>query len=247
MVARDSVKAAERLKAASAITLDQCAKKYIAAHRAGWRNEKQAEQWQNTLDTYAGPVIGKLAVMDIDTGLVLRVLEPIWSKKPETASRLRGRIERVLDYARVRGFRAGENPARWRGHLDKLVPSALNRKKREHHAALPYGEIGGFIKQLRALEGTASRALEFTILTAARTQEVIGASDGEIDYEKAVWTIPAGRMKAGKEHRIPLSPRALEIARAEPRGAHLFPSPKPDARFQTWRCSSSYAAWGATT
>src|SRR5260370_39286089 len=140
----------------------------MAAHRASWGNEKHAEEWQNTLDTYAAPVIGELAVGDVDTALVLRVLEPIWATKPETASRVRGRIEHILDYARVRGYRAGENPARWRGHLDKLLPTALNRKNRRHHAALPYDEIGPFLERVPAAEGNAAPALEFTVLTAAR-------------------------------------------------------------------------------
>jgi integrase len=212
----------ERLRAAGTISFAECAKRYIAAHRASWRNDKHAKQWQNTLDTYASPVIGELAVGDVDTALVLRVLEPIWAKKPETASRVRGRIEHILDYARVRGYRAGENPARWRGHLDKLLPSALNRKLRRHHAALPYEEIGAFIEKLRAQEGTAGRALEFTILTAARTQEVIGAKPEEIDSEKALWTVPAGRMKAGKEHRVPLSPKALRLLKAQVPGPYVF-------------------------
>src|SRR5581483_10876558 len=161
-------------------------------------------------------------VRDVDTGLVLRVLEPIWVKKPETANRLRGRLERILDYGRVRGYRSGENPARWRGHLDKLLPAALNRKNRKHHAALPYDQIGAFIEELCAQEGTAARALEFTILTGTRTQEVIGAQPEEIDLKKALWTIPAERMKAGKEHRVPLSARAIEIIEAQAPSTYLF-------------------------
>ena len=227
--AREGREAHERLQKAGTITFDECAKKYIAAHRAGWRNEKHAEQWESTLKAYAEPVIGKLAVKDVDTALVLRVLEPIWAKKPETANRLRGRVERILDYGRVRGYRSGENPARWRGHLDKLLPAALNRKNRKHHAALPYDQIGAFIGELRAQEGTAARALELTILTSTRTQEVIGAKPEEIDLKKALWTIPAERMKAGKEHRVPLSPRAIEIIQAQPAGAYLFPGRKEDA------------------
>jgi len=222
LAAREGRRNEERLRKAGTISFDDCAEKYIAAHRASWRNDKHAEQWQNTLDTYASPVIGELAVGDVDTALVLRVLEPIWATKPETASRLRGRIEHILDYARVRGYRAGENPARWRGHLDKLLPSALNRKNRRHHAALPYDEIGAFLERVRAQEGTAARALEFTILTAARTQEVIGARPQEIDAEKGLWTIPAGRMKAGKEHRVPLSPQALRLLKSQASSAFVF-------------------------
>jgi integrase len=222
IAARDGQRAQERLQKAGTLTFAKCAEKYIGAHRAGWRNPKHVSQWENTLDTYAGPVIGQLAVKDVDTALVLRVLEPIWTKKPETASRLRGRIERILDWARVMGYRSGENPARWRGHLDKLLASALNRKNREHLAALPYDEIGAFVEELRTMEGTAARALEFLILTVARTGEVIGAPPDEVDAEKALWTIPAARMKAGREHRVPLSPRALEIAKAQPAGPFLF-------------------------
>lgn len=220
--AREGRRTRERLEKASTLTFAKCAEKYIAAHRAGWRNPKHISQWENTLETYAGQIIGRLAVKDVDTALVLRVLGPIWTKKPETATRLRGRIERILDWARVMGYRAGENPARWRGHLDKLLPAALNRKNREHLAALPYDEIGAFVVDLRAREAIAARALEFAILTAARTGEVIGARSDEIDVDKALWTIPAARMKAGREHRVPLSPRALQIAKAQPEGLFLF-------------------------
>jgi len=228
IAAREGHRTRERLQKASTLTFAKCAEKYIAAHRAGWRNPKHIGQWENTLQTYAGPLIGELAVKDVDTALVLRVLEPIWTTKAETATRLRGRIERILDWARVMGYRAGENPARWRGHLDKLLPAALNRKNRTHLAALPYDEIGSFMAQLRAREGIGARALEFAILTAARTGEVIGARSSEIDLEKALWTIPAARMKAGREDRVPLSPRALGIARAQPAGAFLFAGGKEE-------------------
>jgi integrase len=160
---------------------------------------------------------------------VLRVLEPIWTKKPETASRLRGRIERILDWARVMGYRSGENPARWRGHLDKLLASALNRKHRKHHCALAYEKVGAFLQDLRAQEGTAARALEFLILNTSRTNEVIGAKPEELDLSKGVWTIPAERMKSEKEHRVPLSPQAIEIAKVQPAGAYLFPGGKENA------------------
>jgi hypothetical protein len=175
IAARHGRRLQERLDKAGTLTFAICAEKYIAAHRAGWRNSKHADQWENTLDTYAGPIIGQLAVKDVDTALVLRVLQPIWTKKPETASRLRGRIERILDWARVMGYRSGENPSRWRGHLDKLLPSGINRKNRTHHAALPYDEIGAFMRDLRAQKGIAARALEFLILNTSRTSEVIGA------------------------------------------------------------------------
>src|SRR6202043_1305024 len=168
-------------------------------------------QWSNTLATYAGPVLGFLPVKAVDVELVMKVLEPIWSKKPETASRLRGRIEAVLDWAKVRGYRAGENPARWRGHLDKLLPARGKVRKVEHHAALPYDELPDFMMTLRAQEGIAARAPEFANLTAARTGGVIGARWSEIGAGEKLWTVPPDRMKAGKEHRVPLSARAVAI------------------------------------
>ena len=209
--ARRAARQQTRLDAAKAITFRECAASYIAAHKAGWHNPKHAKQWTATLATYADPIIGALPVQAVDTALVTKVVEPIWSIKPETAGRLRGRIESILDWAKARGFRQGENPARWRGHLDNLLPARSKVRRVEHHAALPYIEIGGFITALRLQEGTAARALEFAILTAARTGEVIGATWGEIDLNGKAWTIPASRMKAGREHRVPLSARAVEI------------------------------------
>jgi integrase len=200
-----------QLDAARAITFKDCAARYIASHRAGWRNPKHAAQWQATLATYAEPVIGGLSVQAIDTALVLKVVEPIWTTKPETAGRVRGRIESILDWAKAHGYRAGENPARWRGHLDKLLPARSKVRRVEHHAALFYAELPGFLTSLRGQEGIAARALEFAILTAARTGEVIGARWDEIDLLDKIWTVPAARMKAGREHRVPLSARALAI------------------------------------
>lgn len=211
---RAGVRAAQLADAAKAVTFKDAAERYIEAHRAGWRNAKHAAQWEATLATYAEPVIGALAVQAIDTGLVLKVLEPIWKAKPETASRLRGRIEAVLDWAKVRGYRDGENPARWRGHLDKLLPARAKVKKVQHHAAIRFDELAGFMAALRAENGTAARALEFAILTAARTGEVIGAKWHEIDLGEKIWTVPAERMKAGKEHRVPLSARAIAILKS---------------------------------
>src|SRR5262245_20738523 len=190
-----------RLNAAKAVTFKECAARYIRAHRAGWRNGKHAAQWEATLATYAEPVMGGLSVQAIDTALVLKVLEPIWRTKPETAGRVRGRIESILDWAKVRGYRTGENPARRRGHLAKLLPARSRARRVEHHAALPYAELPGFLASLRAQEGMAARALEFAILTAARTGEVIGARWDEIDPLDKTWTVPSERMKAGKEHR----------------------------------------------
>src|SRR5262245_36483069 len=220
-----------RLDAAKEVTFKECAARYIASHRAGWRNPKHAAQWQATLATYAEPVIGDLSVQRIDTALVLKVLEPIWTVKPETAGRVRGRIESILDWAKVRGYRTDENPARWRGHLDKLLPPRSKVRRVEHHAALPYAELPGFLVSLREQEGIAARALEFAICTTARTGEVIGARWGEIDLLDKTWTLPATRMKAGKEHRVPLSARALAIlkemqAHRRTDNAFVFPGAK---------------------
>jgi integrase len=224
--ARNAKHAQDALTEARSISFGKCAESYIAAHRAGWRNPKHADQWANTIKSYAGPVIGALPVQDVDTGLVCKVLEPIWTKKAETASRLRARIEKVLDWATVRGYRNGANPATWRGHMDKLLPALKKKDRVKHHPALQYESIGAFMEALRAQEGTAARALELTILTAARTSEVIGAKPDEIDLKRALWTIPASRMKAGREHRVPLSPRAVEIVKAQPEGDYLFPGLK---------------------
>lgn len=215
------------------MTFKDAAERYIAAHRAGWRNAKHAAQWGATLKAYAEPIIGESSVQTIDVGLVLKLLEPIWSKKPETASRVRGRIESILDWATARGLRRGENPARWRGHLDKLLPARGKVCKVRHHAALPYAELPGFLAQLRERESVAARALEFAILTAARTGETIGTTWGEISWTDRVWTIPGARMKAGKEHRVPLCDRALaileEMQRLQPvsdADAYVFPGSK---------------------
>jgi integrase len=209
--ARRSQRARQRLDAAKAITFEQCAESYINSHRAGWRNDKHAGQWSATLATYAHPIIGALPVQAVDTALVLEVLEPIWTTKPETASRVRGRLESILDFAKVRSYRDGENPARWRGHLDKLLPAHSKVRQIEHHAALPYAELPAFLASLREQEGIAARALEFAILAAARTGEIIGARWSEVNLLDKTWTVPADRMKAHREHRVPLSARALAI------------------------------------
>jgi integrase len=211
---RDARRAARQVDAAKVITFQKAAESYIASHRAGWQNVKHAGQWKTTLATFAFPVFGKLPIADVDTGLIMQAIEPIWATRPETASRVRGRIEAVLDWAKARGHRTGENPARWRGHLDHLLPKKAKVRKVKHHAALPYAEIGAFMAELRAQEGIVARALEFTILTAARTGEVLGARWGEFDFEARTWTIPADRMKAGKDHRVPLSDRAMAIVEA---------------------------------
>lgn len=223
-------KAAKRrqasIAAAKAVTFKDCAERYIKSHAAGWKNPKHKAQWSATLETYAYPVFGNLAVADVDTGLVLKALEPIWATKPETASRVRGRIELILNWAKVRGYREGENPARWRGHLDQTLPAPRKVRKVEHHAALSYAEMPSFMIKLRKREAVAARALEFAILTAARTGEVLGATWDEIDLDAKVWTVPAERMKGMQEHRVPLSEQAVELlnelARVEGNG-HVFP------------------------
>ena len=217
-------KAAAQLEAARSITFADAAETYITDHHAAWKNEKNRQQWRNTLSTYAYPVIGNLPVAAIDTGLVLRVLQPVWHEKPETASRVRMRIERVLGWATVHGYRAGDNPARWRGHLDHLLPAQGKIAPVEHHAALPYVEIPAFIEDLHERDGLAAEALEFLILTATRTGEILGASWDEFDLKTRTWVIPARRMKAGREHRIPLSDRAVEILGNLPRDSErVFP------------------------
>ena len=224
LAAKRTAKAERELAAAKALTFAQAAQAFYAQHEGQWRNRKHAAQFLSTLSTFAFPVIGNLSVAAIDTGLVLKVLEqkvdaergypagPLWQARPETASRLRGRIESVLGWATVRGYRQGDNPARWRGHLSEALPARSANGKVEHHAALPYAELPAFMADLRKREGVAAQALEFTVLTAARTGEVIGGARwDEIDLKAGVWTVPAGRMKAGKEHRIPLSSRAVEL------------------------------------
>lgn len=209
--ARNAQRAQRQLEDARTLTFAQCAEKYIQAHRRGWRNAKHASQWKNTLKTYADKLIGSLPVQAVDTALVVRILEPIWHTKPETASRVRGRIESILDWATARTLRSGDNPARWRGHLENLLPAQSKIRAVQHHAALPYADLGDFIVKLREQEGTAARALEFVILTAARTGEAIGAQWREFDLEAKTWAVPAERMKMRREHRVPLSPRALKL------------------------------------
>lgn len=221
-----AARAALALEAAKAMTFDQCREAYIQSHRAAWKNIKHASQWTSTLETYVSPIMGKAPVQSIDTALLMKVLEPIWATIPETAGRVRGRIEAVLDWAKARGFRDGENPARWRGHLDKLLPSRSKIRVVKHHAALPYVEVPAFMASLRMRDVVAARALEFAILTAARTGEVIGARWSEIDPAGEMWTVPGERMKAGRDHRVPLSDASLTILTAMEKiktGEFIFP------------------------
>ncbi|MGE3975106.1 MAG: tyrosine-type recombinase/integrase [Bdellovibrionales bacterium] len=212
--ARRAEKQARALLDAKAMTFAQCASAYIDSHRAGWKNAKHEDQWTNTIETYANPIIGHLSIQDVDTGLIMKILEPIWRIKTETASRLRGRLELVLSWATVHQYRKGENPARWRGHLDNLLPKRSSVQQVQHFTALPINEMGSFMKRLRELEGVVPLGLEFQILTACRTNEVMGAKWSEVNFEESLWVIPASRMKARREHRVPLSKRALEILRS---------------------------------
>jgi integrase len=199
----------ERKRTGGVPTFGEVADEVREALSAGFRNEKHKAQWRSTLETYAAPLRAK-PVDTVATDDVLAVLKPIWTTKAETASRVRGRIEKVLDAAKAKGFREGENPARWRGHLDHLLPKP-SKLSRGHHAAMPYDEVAGFVADLRGREALAALALELCILTAARSGEVLGMRWDEIDFEKKVWTVPAHRMKAGREHRVPLSQRATDI------------------------------------
>jgi integrase len=205
---------AEAAKAtAAAITFAQVSDMYIAAHEAGWRNPKHRQQWKNTLRDYVLPLIGALSVAAVDTGAVMKIIEPLWQAKPETASRVRGRIEALLDYAKARGWRDGENPARWRGHLDHLLPARSKVQRVQHHDALPWRQIGSFVKTLRETDTISARTLDFLILTATRSSETRGARWNEIDLANKVWMIPPDRMKAGRELRVPLVDAALDIVR----------------------------------
>ena len=208
---RKHEKAKAHLDAAKAMTFREAASAYIDAQKAAWRNAKHRTQWTSSLETYAYPIFGKVSVQSIDTTLVLKALEPIWAVKPETASRVRGRVEAIPDWAKVRGFREGENPARWRGHLAMILPPRSKVRKVVHHASLPYKEIGAFMADLRAREIISARALEFAILTAARSGEVLGARWSEINIDARTWIVPEGRMKAGRQHRVSLSDAAIAL------------------------------------
>ncbi len=217
--------------AVNLMTFDEAAAEVIKSKEDTWTNAIHAGQWRDTLKTYCTPIVGSKPVRDITTADVTKILDSMWKEMPETANRVRGRIEAILDWAKVRGLRDGENPARWRGHLDHIYPAVTAAKaakrartgSNEHHAALPYESIGKFMAALRATEGADARGLEFAILTAARTNEVLGARWSEIDQAEKVWVVPASRMKAGKEHRVPLSDRALAIVKAANRnGEYVF-------------------------
>jgi len=200
-----------RVESARGMTFKQCAEAYIEAHKSSWKNAKHIWQWDNSLTRFAYPTLGKLPVQDVDIVLVMKALQPIWEKKTETATRVRGRIESILDWATVREFRQGENPARWRGRLENLLPAPSKIQKVKHHPALPYVDMAVFMEKLHEQQGLAALALQLTILTATRTNETLQAKWGEFDLENKVWVLPSERMKMGKDHRVPLSEPALKI------------------------------------
>jgi integrase len=226
---RRAERAAGTAARAKLMTFDQCAAAFIAAHRNEWRSERHAKQWPTTLTAFASPTIGRTPVAEVDTAAVVKVLEPIWYRVTETAKRLRGRIEAVLDWAVVGGYRPpGDNPARWAGHLEHLFASPSKLKGKRHLAALPFREVPAFIEKLRAVPGTMARAIEFTVLTACRRSEVLGACWDEIDVDNRIWVVPARRTKGLREHSVPLCDRTLEIIaeqRAVRRDAFVFPGP----------------------
>jgi integrase len=222
--ARTAKRARQRLEAMRELKFKDFAAQHHAAQQAGWQSEKHRHDWMFSIETYAYPVLGELPVASIDTALVMKCLEPIWRVKPQTAKRVRARVESVLNFATVSGFRQGDNPARWRGHLDNLLPAPGKVRKVRHYAALPYAELPEFMAELRARPELSARALEVTVLTALRTWEVLGAPWSELDMAAKVWTIPAARMKGDRDHRVPLSARVLEILGELPRaGVYVFP------------------------
>jgi integrase len=228
---RDARKASAAVEKAKATTFKKCALGYIDANKDAWKNAKHASQWLATLETYAFPVIGKLPVGAVDEGHIMKILEPIWRTKTETASRVRARIEKVLDRAKVLKLRTGDNPARWAGHLDQLLPARSRVAPVENQPALPYKQVPEFMPALRQREAISARALEFTILTVARTGDTIGATWSEIDLKERQWVVPRARMKGKKgaktrDHVVPLSDSALAILSKLPReGEYVFPGP----------------------
>jgi integrase len=230
IMARREARLRARANAVKAMTFKQCAEAYMKTHRAGWKNAKHIWQWENSLATSVYPVFGGLDVAAIDTGLVLKAVEPLWTTKTETATRVRQRIEAILDWAKARGYRDGENPARWRGHLEKLLPSPSKIAPIVHLAAMPYADVPAFFARLKSREAVSAKPLAFTILTAARSGEARLATCAEIDFKAAIWNVPAERMKSGRPHRVPLSNEALALLPrdGEP-GSLLFPNTRAGA------------------
>lgn len=256
--AKQAEKTARALEAAKAISFEAAAREYYKQHEGRWKNAKATKQFLSTLGTYAFPKIGKLPVAAIDTAAVLRVLEQahpdepdksFWMARPETADRTRGRIEQILDWAGVRGFRTGDNPARLRGHLSEVLPPRSSIQRTQHHPALPFADLPAFYADLQQREGVAAKALEWTILTAARTGETIGAVWDEIDFDAKLWTVPGGRIKGGKEHRVPLSDRAIALLEKLPReddNPYLFVGPKRGGGLSNMALSSVLKRMGRT-
>jgi integrase len=233
---RDKARAAARRAEARKSTFEACCRAYILSHEPGWSNDKHRRQWSSTLEQYVYPLVGSLSVSEIDTDAVMQVLAPIRADKPETASRVRGRMERILSWAKVRGLRDGENPAQWRGQLDQLLPAKNKIHKVVHHSAIPFADAPGFLAALRTHQRGAARALEFLILTAARTGEALGAQWSEINFDQRLWTIPEERMKGRKAHRVPLSDPALSILEemlAIRLNDFVFPGAKPGRPLST--------------
>jgi integrase len=230
----------QRLAAAKVITFDKAAEGFIEANESGWRSAKHGEQWRNTLATYASPVIGDLPVSTITTALVMKILQPIWSTKTETATRVRGRIEKVLDWAKVQGYRSGDNPAAWKGNLAEALPKPSKVADAGHHAALPWADMGQFMVTLRAMPGAGSMAMQLIILTATRTSEVIEAKWSEFDLGTGLWVIPKERMKGFREHRVPLSKQAqavlAQVKWDNKTSEFVFPSTKPDKAISNMTC-----------
>ena len=259
LVSGDDPIAVRRAARSAGATFGEAADAYIASHRAGWKNDAQADQWTQSLRDY-GPK-RETPIAEIDTAAVMACLRPIWEKKTVTATRVRGRIERVLDWAKVHGMRTGENPARWRGHLENLLPKPSKVSKGKHHAAMPYADVPAFMVTLAERDARSRRALRFTILTAARTEEVVGAQWAEFDIPGKLWTIPAGRMKGGREHSVPLTAAAVAIleplSRKEPpfklsENAMLYLVQKPSPKglglpFTVHGFRSSFRDWAAET
>jgi integrase len=214
IAAREAARVSERLLAAHSITFAGAAAQYMAAHTDEWNNAKTRYQWRATLRDFAFPVFGNVPVAEVDTALVVKALQPIWTAKAETASKLRGRIEKILDWATTMSLRQGDNPARWKGHLSNLLAKTSKAKRVRHLAALPFDQVAAFMADVAKQGGVAAEALQFTIFTCARTSEAIGAEWGEIDFDAKEWVVPGSRMKMGKEHRVPLAAPVLSILRA---------------------------------
>ena len=237
----------KRMADANIITFDKAAAAFIQANSPAWRNAKHGDQWRNTLATYANPVIGTLPVSKIETAHVLRILSPIWATKTETATRVRGRIEKILDWAKVQGYRTGDNPAAWRGHLSEALPKPSKVADAGHHAALAWSEIGAFMVALRAAQGAGARAMELIILTATRTSEVLHAKWSEFDLDGGMWLIPKERMKGFREHRVPLSAAALAVldsAKAESSGGEYVFTGRKQAALSNMACLQTLKRMG---